>query len=70
MVRLVLITVIRVYRLVPCRVRRVWSFKSSTSYLALAAVRSASTAAEAVAAFVWFAGVQRTPNPASYHWRD
>jgi hypothetical protein len=37
---LIALAVIGAYRLIPCRVRRVWSFGKSTSHLALAAARN------------------------------
>jgi hypothetical protein len=51
-VKALLITVIRAYRLIPCRVRRSWSFGHSTSHLGLAAVRDATSAREALTAFL------------------
>ena len=40
MTSLIALVVIRAYRLIPCRIRRTWSFGKSTSHLALAAAQN------------------------------
>jgi hypothetical protein len=52
MVKGVLIMLILAYRLIPCRIRRLWSFGYSTSHLGLAVVRDAGTGLEAARAFL------------------
>lgn len=61
MTRGFLIVIILLYRLIPCRIRRIWSFGSSTSHLALLAVRETETSASALAAFLPWVGIGEKP---------
>jgi hypothetical protein len=59
-----LLVIITVYRLIPCRVRRIWSLGSSSSHLALAAARNGESAAR----ILRYAGI--AGEKFGWHWLD
>jgi len=62
MIRIILISVILIYRLIPNRIRRIWSFGDSTSHLVLAKIQASTESQMAILSY-FLRCVKPKPHP-------